>query len=89
MTLSTEPVAQEIAAFVRTRFEVSSDDDRFGPDVHLWRGGYVTSLGVAELIAFIEGRFAIMIPPETLFDERATTINGLASIVRELGGAVA
>jgi acyl carrier protein len=79
---STSPtqIALEVERFIRTRFRVSRDDSTFGKDTNLWDEGYVDSLGVTEVIAFLEGRFAIKIPSDMLFDPDFVCINGIARL---------
>ena len=82
----SSPDRQQIAAsleeFIRRRFRVTErDPERFNHEINLWEAGYVDSLGTVEVISFLESRFAIVMPANTLFVEENTTIGGLASVV--------
>ncbi len=80
----SDSAAERIEGFVRETFEVSATDPRFGRDVDLFEGGYVDSVGLTELLAFIEAEFAISIPDEDLASDEFMTIGGMATIVGRL-----
>jgi acyl carrier protein len=84
VNLGHQNVAQELGLFVRERFQISETDTNFTYDVHLWDQAYVDSLGIAEIIAFLEDRFQVEVPEDALFEEDRSTINGLARLVQEL-----
>ena len=77
-------IAEKLEAFVRTRFEVDSDDTFFSPDLNLWEEGYVDSAGVVELIAYLEDTHAVEIPRSMLFDPMFTSIDGIARCIAKL-----
>jgi len=77
-------IAQELGLFVRECFQISETDANFNYDVHLWDKAYVDSVGIAEIIAFLEDRFQMEVPEDALFDEDRATINGLARLTAEL-----
>ena len=79
-----EGVAQALELFIRHQFQVPPRDDQFTRVVNLWEAGYVDSIGVAEVIAFLEDTFAVTIPPETLFDPDFVHIDGIGRIVHGL-----
>ena len=81
---SPDLIAEELERFIRRQFQVAASDDQFARDVNLWEGGYVDSIGVAEVIAFLEDTFVVTIPTETLFDPDFVHIGGIARIVHEL-----
>jgi len=82
-------VAASVEAFLRVRSRVSSLDPRFSREINLWEDGYVDSIGVVELIGFIEATFEVVIPDEVLFDPDFTSVNGIARIVSALLGSPA
>jgi len=84
MILNAQPVADQLAAFVRERFQISASDTNFSYDVHLWDQSYVDSVGILEILAFLEGQFAVRIPENALFEEDRATVNGLAGLVTQL-----
>jgi len=77
----TDDAESTVESFIRERFRVRPDDDRFSREVNLWEEGYVDSAGVVEMIAFLERTFAITLPEEVLFDPDFTHIRGIARLV--------
>jgi len=83
--ISKLDVAIDLEAFVRNRFEVESDDTFFNTELNLWEEGYIDSVGVIELISYLETTYSIEIPRVLLFDPEFTSITGIAErIVRLL-----
>ena len=80
-------IASSIEEFIRTEYSISSDDSRFSSQVHLWEEGYLDSMGVVEVINFVETTFEVKIPETALFSEDFTNINGMAAIVASLMSA--
>ncbi|HLU25596.1 MAG TPA: acyl carrier protein [Longimicrobiales bacterium] len=87
--MDVEDIAHTIERFVRSHFSVSPRDPRFGPTARLFDDGYVDSMGVAELIAFIEDAFGVAVPDEALMSDEFATIAGMARVVAGLRGASA
>ena len=83
-SVSPAQIAQEVERFIRVRFQVSPDDSMFGADSDLWDEGYLDSLGITEVIAFLESRFTVHIPTHILFDPDFVRINGIARLTFEL-----
>jgi D-alanine--poly(phosphoribitol) ligase subunit 2 len=77
-------IADHIETFVRTEFEVNPSDNGFDRGVDLFELGYIDSVGFAELIAFLDEEFGVVIPEEDLLSEAFTHINGMADIVQRL-----
>ena len=81
----TEPeVAARTEDWVRGHFSVNAADPRFARDADLFEGGYVDSVGLAELLAFLEEEFSVEIPDEVLVSDEFATIEGIARIVCRL-----
>jgi acyl carrier protein len=81
-------IARDVETFIRERFAVPATDARFGRDVDLWDMGYVDSLGVVELVAFIETRFNTKLPVSVLFHPEFKTIDGIGRLTaKHLEGA--
>jgi methoxymalonate biosynthesis acyl carrier protein len=74
-------VAEQTEAYIRNHFAINPRDDRFGPGVDLFEGGYVDSVGLAELLEFIQDEFGVVIPDEDLLSDDFATIEGIALIV--------
>jgi acyl carrier protein len=81
--MSVSDLAASLEAFVRVQGEVPDDDRQFGRDVDLFEAGYLDSVGVVALIVWIEQRYSIELTEDDLFDERFTTIEGIAAIIGE------
>jgi len=79
--MTTEELAASIEAFIRAHADISSVDVRFSRRVNLWEDGYVDSIGVVELIGFLEATFDVVLPDEVLFEPDFTSVDGIARIV--------
>jgi acyl carrier protein len=82
-------VAARTEAWVRVQFSVNPTDPRFGPDTDLFDKGYVDSVGLAELIGFLEDEFGVDIPDELLLSDQFTTIDGISDAVSQLAVSAA
>jgi acyl carrier protein len=79
--VTEQDVAAAVEEFARREFSIKASDQRFDRTVDLFDDGYVDSIGVIELIQFLERTFAIEIPEEDLFSSEFSTIDGIARIV--------
>ena len=77
-------VQERIERFVRERFSVGEGDPHFDRTADLFERGYVDSVGVVELLAFIDEEFVVEIPERLLMSDDFTTIDGIARIVVQL-----
>ena len=77
-------VGMRIEAFVRQSFAIDAGDPRFGRSIDLFEGGYVDSVGLIELLAFIEDEFGIEVPDEELASDEFTSIDGMARVLGRL-----
>jgi acyl carrier protein len=75
-----------IEAFVRETFAVAPDDPYFGRDRDLFGVGYVDSVGLVELLAWVEERWGIDVPDDVLVSDEFTTIDGMARVLARLAG---
>jgi acyl carrier protein len=82
--MNADEVASGVEGFIRDRFQVAADDDAFTRGVNLWEEGYVDSIGLVELIGFIESSFGIVLPDGSFFDPDFTCIDGIARVVCRL-----
>ena len=80
-------VAGRLEHFVRDTFAVAPQDHRFGRDVDLFEAGYVDSVGLAELLGFLEEEFGVEVPDAELVSDDFTTIDGIARVVTRLAVA--
>ncbi|MBI2358864.1 MAG: hypothetical protein HYV04_08160 [Deltaproteobacteria bacterium] len=81
MVTSHDDIAEKLEKFIRSRFRVLGTDPLFSHDVHLFDSGYVDSVGVVELLSFLEATFEIKVPEDFLFSDEFTTIDGISRIV--------
>ena len=79
--MTEQDVAAAVEQFARREFSIKDSDPRFDRTVDLFDDGYVDSIGVIELIQFVESTFAVDIPEEDLFSPEFSTIDGIARIV--------
>ena len=85
-----QDVAAAVEEFIRGKFGIKPSDRRFDRSVDLFEDGYVDSIGVIELLEFLEGTFVVEMREEDLFSPEFSTIEGMARIVtrnRSLSGA--
>ena len=84
LPMTMDEQAATLETFIRAQARVSPDDARFSRHCNLWEDGYVDSIGVVELIGFIEATFDVAVPDEALFDPDFTSVVGIARIVSGL-----
>jgi acyl carrier protein len=78
-------VAERIESYVRVQFRVAVADTRFSRSLPLFEAGYVDSVGVVELLAFLAEEFAINLPDDALMSDEFSTIDGIAAIICRYG----
>ncbi|MGH3916239.1 MAG: acyl carrier protein [Pseudonocardiaceae bacterium] len=66
---------------VRDIGHVARNDPKFNEHTELFDSGYIGSLGIVSLTAYIEQEFDITLTEEDLFDPKFTTIDGIAEII--------
>lgn len=81
---TVEIIAAQLETFIRERFQVPPDDRNFTRTVSLWDEGYIDSIGVAEMIAFLEATFGVTISNDVVFSQDFTHISGIARLVLQL-----
>jgi acyl carrier protein len=74
-------VAARIEAYIRAQFNVSDHDGRFHRGADLFEGGYVDSVGVVELLEYVQGEFDVEIPEDDLLSDEFSRIDGIARLV--------
>lgn len=84
LPMTPDELAASVETFLRAQARVRPDDARFSRHCNLWEDGYVDSIGVVELIGFLEATFDVVVPDETLFDPDFTSVDGIARIVSGL-----
>jgi acyl carrier protein len=86
--MDAREVADRTEAYIRNHFSISSRDVGFGPTVDLFQGGYVDSVGLVELLQFIQDEFGVEIPDDDLLSDDFATIEGIARIVCRHAGSL-
>jgi acyl carrier protein len=82
--MNERDTAARIERFVRDNFDVAPTDPRFGRAADLFEGGYVDSVGLTELLAFIEEEFSLEVPEEDLLSDEFATIDGMARVLARI-----
>jgi methoxymalonate biosynthesis acyl carrier protein len=77
-------VAARIESFVRETFDVAPEDPNFGRQLDLFEYGYVDSVGLTELLAFVEDEFGIEVPDEELLSDEFASIEGISRVLTRL-----
>jgi len=79
--LTEQVAAERLERFIRETFKVGERDSRFSRAVELFEGGYVDSVGMVELLGFVEEEFGVTLSDEDLLSDEFTTIDGMAGII--------
>jgi acyl carrier protein len=83
--MNAAQIADRVEQYVRTQFRVAPGDTRFSRSLPLFEAGYVDSVGVVELLAFLTEEFAVELPDDALMSDEFSTIDGIAAIVARHG----
>ncbi len=79
--MDSNMVENHIEKFIRNQFSVSPTDPRFDREADLFEQGYVDSVGVVELLGFLQEEFNVEIPDDDLLADDFSSISGIARIV--------
>lgn len=85
--VTAEDCSAALEAFIRANFQVEDNDPYFDRNVSLWEEGYVDSVGVVEVIAFLEDTYDITITDDMLFSPEFTSIAGMSRMIAGLKAA--
>jgi acyl carrier protein len=77
-------VGEGLETFVRTAFAIDPSDGLFSREVDLFDAGYVDSVGLTEVLAFIVEAYGVDIPDEQLLSEEFACIDGMATVICRL-----
>ena len=77
-------VEAQLDEFVRKHFRIDPSDPIFDRDADLFEEGYVDSVGVMELLGFLDEQFGVEIPDDDLLSDEFSTIAGMAAIVQRV-----
>ena len=79
--MNSKMVEERLEMFIRNQFSVNPADPGFDREVDLFVHGYVDSVGVVELLGFIQEEFNVEVPDDDLLADDFTTVAGIARIV--------
>ena len=82
-------VREKVRAFLVENFLYMRPTFAFTDDDPLLRKGVVDSLGVMEVIGFVEQAFGVTVPQDDITEENFGTVSGIASYVVRRAAAVA
>ena len=77
-------ISDRIERFVRVQFRVAPTDTRFSRTQPLFELGYVDSIGVVELLAYLSEEFGVLVPDDVLMSDEFATIDGMAAVAYQL-----
>jgi acyl carrier protein len=83
--MSTPAVTARIRAFLIEHFP-SARSQPLGEDDHLLANGILDSLGILDVVSFVEREFGIAVSDDDLMPEHFETLRRLATFVREKQG---
>ncbi len=77
--MNNENTTSKIKAFLAQQFPRTKN---IGNDDHLLKSGFIDSLGILEIVSFVEKEFGIVIADEELLPENFGSIHSLANFVQ-------
>jgi acyl carrier protein len=86
MNDTKQHIETALSDYITTTFGLGNGG--FSCDSNLFEDGYVDSIHLETFFGFIETRFDVLLREDLFFDERITTISGIADIILELREAV-
>ena len=72
---------QEIRTFVKDNFFFEDSDERFQEDTSFIENGIVDSLGMLELVEFIESTYHIRVEDDEFIPDNLDSLNKLATFL--------
>lgn len=81
MLMDEQKVEQELRQFLADNFILDDGGAGLGADESLTESGVLDSMGVLELIMFIEERFGVTVPDEDTLPENLDSVSRLVSYV--------
>jgi|APEBP8051073178_1049388.scaffolds.fasta_scaffold13701_2 acyl carrier protein len=73
---------QRIKQYIAANYLFSDDPDTVGDQQQLIQSGVLDSMGIFELITFIEGGFGIKVTPEEMLPVNFGTVEAIDAFVR-------
>ncbi len=80
-------ISNPIREFLQEHYLFGYGEEEFSDDASLLEHGILDSLGILEIIAFIESEFDIKVPDEEILPENFDSVEGISRyIMKRLGG---
>jgi acyl carrier protein len=83
----TTAIRQALRTFVQENFLYMRPDLSFADDDSLLANGVIDSLGVMEIVGFIEERWSLAIEPDDVTEQNFGSLGAIANYVSARGGA--
>ena len=80
-SVRADTTLQEVACLMR--------DQDIGDDESLLRTGVISSLGMMEVVGWVEESFGVTVEPEEITEQNFDTLRGIARFVRSKSGVPA
>lgn len=74
-------VETRLENYIRTQFNISPTDPGFDREADLFENGYVDSVGVVELLGFLQEEFRVEVPDDDILSDDLSNIAGIGRIV--------
>jgi acyl carrier protein len=87
MSQNQPTLESEIRKFITENMLFSADGFNYDDNDSLLDAGIVDSIGVMELVTFVDKTYKIAVPPEDISPENFDSINRLANYIRLKQGA--
>lgn len=84
--MTPQTIEDRLERFVREAFGISPGDPGFSLTADLFDGGYVDSVGLAELLEFIRLQFGVEVPEEDLLSDDFSSIKGMGQVIARHAG---
>ncbi len=81
MALDTYSITPEIHDYISRNFLFSDKGFQYGNDASFLEEGIIDSLGIIELVAFVEKRFGISVADHELLPDNFDSVNKLSSFI--------
>jgi acyl carrier protein len=79
--MNEKDVLQKARDFVIENFMYMRKNKTIGDDESLLRTGVISSLGMMEVVGWVEEAFGVIVDPEAITEQNFDTLNGIASFV--------
>jgi acyl carrier protein len=87
MTTNPQTLEPAIREFIAKSLLYSADGFAYGDDASLLREGIIDSLGVVELVEFVQNHFQIKVDQQEVVPDNFDSVASLAAFVRRKSAA--